>query len=545
MSRDSPREPHDAAWAAPFTVGRWRVDPATDAVQLDGRACKLEPRTMRLLTTLAARPGQVLSSQALLDSVWPGVIVTGQSLYQAVAALRAVLKADAETGEFIANVPRKGYRLVAPVGRVGRVGTVGPAPRPAAARTVAVLPFRDLGVTTGLSFLPEALLAGLIQELSRQPDLAPIARGTMLSYAGRPVTPRTLADELGVRYVLDGTITQAGDELLIACEFVDAASDSVLASEAIQVPCARWPELAQRVTGRLARAARLQLSMHAARAIDAAAAEDAAALELAMRAWVELYGRPQNRETNGRAWQLARAALRRDESLGAAWNALAFCEWRAAQYGWADGDSGEGGEGGGGPGRGWAPLLADAVAHAQRATSLAPADPDGYYTLGLATHTSGEPARAEANLRHCIEISASYAPAYGLLGLVRAVRGHPQESAALCERAFALSPREPLRVVWHWTEAFAASLLGHEEMALERASLGIAANPEHPACHLIAAVASHRLGRRDDAARHAAVLRGSAFNSIERLRHRLPPMRVEPWASAFLADLQAAGLPRR
>lgn len=528
------REQHEARSAtrtAPFTVGRWRVDPAIDAVELDGRVCKLEPRTMRLLTTLAARPGEVLGSQELLDAVWPGVIVTGQSLYQAVAALRAVLKADAATAGFIANVPRKGYRLVAPVGPVLRP----PAPG-AAARSVAVLPFRDLGVAAGLSFLPEALLAGLIQELSRQPDLAPIARGTMLSYAGRRASPRTIADELGVRYVLDGTITQAGDELLIACEFVDAASDSVLASEAVQVPCARWPELAQRVTGRLARAARLQLSGHAARAADAAPVEDLSALELAMRAWVELYGRPQNRETNDRAWHFAAGALRRDESVGAAWNALAFCEWRAAQYGWTDG---------GGSGRGWAALLADAVAHAQRATSLAPSDPDGYYTLGLATHTSGEPARAEANLRHCIEISASYAPAYALLGLVRAVRGHPQETAAWCERAFALSPREPLRVVWHWTEAFAASLLGQEEKALERASLGIAANPDHPACYLVAAVSSLRLGHADDAARHVAALRRSAFSSIERLRRLLPPMRVEPWASAFLADLQAAGLPER
>ncbi|MFT3821283.1 MAG: winged helix-turn-helix domain-containing protein [Rubrivivax sp.] len=538
MSRE-PQDPPSAGPVAPFTVGRWRVDPAIDAVALDGRVCKLEPRTMRLLTTLAARPGEVLGSQELLDAVWPGVIVTGQSLYQAVAALRAVLKADAATGEFIANVPRKGYRLVAPVTRSPAPETAAPASlRAAAVRTVAVLPFRDLGVAAGLSFLPEALLAGLIQELSRQPDLTPIARGTMLSYAGRQVPPRTIADELGVRYVLDGTITQAGDDLLIGCEFVDAASDSVLASESIELPAQRWPVLAQRVTGRLARAARLQLSEHAARIADAAPTDDPSALELAMCAWVELYGRPQNRETNDRAWRFAREALRRDEAVGAAWNALAFCEWRAAQYGWPDG-------GGGAAGRGWAPLLADAVAHAQRATSLAPSDPDGYYTLGLATHTSGEPARAEANLRHCIGISASYAPAYGLLGLVRAVRGHPQETAALCERAFALSPREPLRVVWHWTEAFAASLLGQEERALERALLGIAANPDHPACYVVAAVASLRLGRAADAARYADALRRSSFSSIERLRHRLPPMRVEPWASAFLADLQAAGLPER
>ncbi|HMN79513.1 MAG TPA: winged helix-turn-helix domain-containing protein, partial [Burkholderiaceae bacterium] len=81
------REPADsrpATRSAPFIVGRWRVDPATDVVELDGRACKLQPRTMRLLVTLAGRPGEVLSGQELLDAVWPGVVVTDQSLYQAI-----------------------------------------------------------------------------------------------------------------------------------------------------------------------------------------------------------------------------------------------------------------------------------------------------------------------------------------------------------------------------------------------------------------------------------------------------------------------------
>ncbi len=531
-------ERHDSsppATSEPFQVGRWHVDPATDTAEIDGRVRKLEPRTMRLLTTLAARPGDVFASQDLLDSVWPGVVVTGQSLYQAVGELRSLLKADTATPAFIANVPRKGYRLVAPVVRQ-RTGPAGALP-PAAAKptrahaappSIAVLPFRDLGVSPELSFLREALLAGLIQELCRQPALAPVARGTMLSYAGQPVAARKVAGELQVRYVLDGTITQVRNDLQIACELVDAASDAVLASEAVQVPAAQWPELAQRVVGRLARAARLQLSEHATRGVEASAGVDASSLELATRAWVELYCRPQNRETNERAWKWANEAIRRDQSVAAAWNALAFCEWRAAQYEWSD--------------RGWEPLLADAVAHAQRAVSLAPWDPDAHYTLGLATYTSGDLASGEANLRQCLELSSSYAPAYALLGLVRAGRGHPEETQELCARAFALSPREPLRAIWHWAEACAASMLGRDEEALVRASLGIAANPDHPFCYLVAAVSSMRLGKDTEADRFMSVVRRGAFNDVARLRSRLPTMRVEPWASGFLADLQRAGV---
>ena len=79
-------------------------------------------------------------------------------------------------------------------------------------------------------------------------------------------------------------------------------------------------------------------------------------LELAMRAWVELYCRPQNRETNDRAWGWAIEAMQRDASIGAAWNAIAYAEWRAAQYGWHEGDGVQ--------------LLASAVSHAERATAL-------------------------------------------------------------------------------------------------------------------------------------------------------------------------------
>lgn len=516
-----------------FSVGRWRVDPAADTLALEGRTVKLEPRTMRLLVALAEHPGAVVASQVLLERVWAGVVVTSQSLYQAIGELRAVLEADARTAKFISTIPRKGYQLVAPVARCpeelpARFDRAVAEPTPP---RIAVLPFRDLGIAPHHAFVCEALLGDLVLELSRQPGLATIARGTMLSYLGLTVAPRRIADELGARYVVDGSIAPAGDGLAISCELIDAASETVLASEAVEVPAAQWHVIGLRVVGRLARALRLELTEHAARTVDVRAPQQASALELSTRAWVELYCRPQTRETNDRAWALADQALQRDTSIGAAWNALAYSEWRAAQYAWHE--------------RPWEQLLADAMAHAERATALAPANPDAHYTLGIVSYTSGQTERAEATLRHCLRISASYAPAWALLGTVRAVLGHPEETSGLCARAFELSPREPLRAVWHWGEGFAASMLGREREALEFATRGIAANPAFPSCYLVAAVAAWRLGRAAEAARYVTVLRDSAFCSIERLRRQMPPMRVDPWAAAFLADLHRAGLPER
>ena len=93
-----------------FHIGPWQIDPALDQVSRNGQAHKLEPRSMRLLVVLAQASGEVISANALLDAVWPGLVVTPSSLYDAVAQLRKVLGP-----EHIGNVARKGYRLLTPV----------------------------------------------------------------------------------------------------------------------------------------------------------------------------------------------------------------------------------------------------------------------------------------------------------------------------------------------------------------------------------------------------------------------------------------------
>jgi DNA-binding winged helix-turn-helix (wHTH) protein len=97
-------------------IGDWRVDPTLDEISKDGASVKLEPRTMRLLVCLAENAGQVLSVEQLLDKVWKDVVVTPNSVYHAVAELRRILGDDPKEPSYIANVLRRGYRLVAPLG---------------------------------------------------------------------------------------------------------------------------------------------------------------------------------------------------------------------------------------------------------------------------------------------------------------------------------------------------------------------------------------------------------------------------------------------
>ncbi len=100
---------------APFCLGTWQVDPAACELRNGDRMIRLRPKLMELLAAFAARPGEVLSKQQLLDLVWSNVTVGDASLTVAVGELRDALEDDLESPVFIETIPRRGYRLIAAV----------------------------------------------------------------------------------------------------------------------------------------------------------------------------------------------------------------------------------------------------------------------------------------------------------------------------------------------------------------------------------------------------------------------------------------------
>jgi TolB-like protein/DNA-binding winged helix-turn-helix (wHTH) protein/tetratricopeptide (TPR) repeat protein len=141
---------------APFRIGDWRIDPALDEISCDGRTIKLEPRTMCVLVCLARRAGEVVSVDDLLDAVWKDVVVTQYSVYQAVAALRRSFGDDPKAPTYIDNVPRRGYRLLAPVAVPATSPPAEAAAEPALAErsTTVVIPAHAQSGTVGIIRAP-------------------------------------------------------------------------------------------------------------------------------------------------------------------------------------------------------------------------------------------------------------------------------------------------------------------------------------------------------------------------------------------------------
>jgi DNA-binding winged helix-turn-helix (wHTH) protein/tetratricopeptide (TPR) repeat protein len=522
--------PPDLA-SSPFQLGPWRVEPSLDALRQDGRSVKLEPRTMRLLCVLAQAQGELVRTAELLERVWPKLVVTSGSLYEAIVQLRKVLGTDA-----IATVPRKGYRLTMLAQRQSpNDEAAGGAPAALGPRSLAVLPFRLRGLPDSHAFVRESLLDDLIAELSRGSALAVVARGTMLSYVGEAgISPREVGRDLGAAFVVDGLLELRDEHLRVRVEVVDTAAGTQTWVDTVELPLAAWWETGGLVADRLARALNLNLLELAARSSTAVdMAVEPKAMMLATRAWVELVARSEKRDVTERAWAWAAEARALSPRLALASVCLAFCHWRAAQFGWGDA----------------APvgLRAKALQHAEEAIELAPREPDAHYVLGLVAYSVGQTLRAEQSLRHCLELSASHAPAYGLLALIRTRRGHAEEAAELCARAFALSPREPLRVVWHLAQAWAGLALGDFEAALQASRNAMAVNPDFATSYLTGLAAAQQLGSTDEARAFLAFLREhTVFRSLSAVRERLPPAR-EPahrqQMDALLTWLAAAGLP--
>jgi len=208
-----------------------RVDPALDEICRAGETIKLEPKAMQLLICLAERAGEVVSVEELLDLVWKDVVVSSDSVYAAVAALRRTLGDDPKTPRYIANVVRRGYRLIAPVSPWVDPPAVAPASAasaPSDKPSIVVMPFRNLSGDPTQDYFSDGITEDIITELSRWRRLAVRSRSASFRYRGVVVDMKQVARELNVRFVVEGSVRRIGDHIRISVQLVDAeAGDDI------------------------------------------------------------------------------------------------------------------------------------------------------------------------------------------------------------------------------------------------------------------------------------------------------------------------------
>jgi TolB-like protein/DNA-binding winged helix-turn-helix (wHTH) protein/Flp pilus assembly protein TadD len=342
--------------AAPrrLRIGEWQVDSTLDEIRAGDRLVKLEPRTMRLLCVLAERPGQVWSADELLERVWPGVMVTQSSVYQAIATLRRVLGDDGDEARYIATVPRKGYRLVAAVESLDAPSaapaaapqqTTDAAPhrratdrpnrflRPAIIAAllvvavaagwmlwprqvpasvppaVAVLPFADLSDAGKYQTFCDGLSDELLNALARVPGLRVTGRNSSFQFRGAANDAREVGRQLGVTHVIEGSVRHSGERVRVTAQLVDARTGFQVWSNNFDRPRSDALAVQTEISRAVVEALKLQLTPEAVAGIERPAAMQVNAYDL------YLLGRHQQLQRNPES--LARAIAYHKQAIAA------------------------------------------------------------------------------------------------------------------------------------------------------------------------------------------------------------------------------------
>jgi TolB-like protein len=201
-----------------YEFGEFRLDAARQ-VLLNNRheIVPLTPRAYDLLLHFLEHPGELLGREALMKVIWPDTVVEENNLSQHLSALRRTLGDLKSGGSYIVTVPRRGYRFVAPV----RPAAAAPRANPAGP-SVAVLPFFNLGGDPTQEYFGDGLAEEVIHLLSRVPGLAVASRTSSFSYKGKKVQIQTIASELRVAMVLEGSVRWSGDRFRITAQLIDA-----------------------------------------------------------------------------------------------------------------------------------------------------------------------------------------------------------------------------------------------------------------------------------------------------------------------------------
>lgn len=199
--------------------GPFEYDSESRSLLRDGAPVPIGYRAALLLDALLKRPGETLTKAELLDAAWPGLAVEENNLSVQLTALRKTLAKRADGSEWIIAVPRTGYRF-APL--ESREAPAAPLP------SLAVLPFANLGSDPGQDYFADGIVDDLIAALARFKSFRVVARNSSFVFKGRNVDIREAARELGVRYILEGSVRSAGSKLRVTARLIDGESGTQL-----------------------------------------------------------------------------------------------------------------------------------------------------------------------------------------------------------------------------------------------------------------------------------------------------------------------------
>lgn len=411
--------------------------------------------------------------------------------------------------------------------RIYRV-SVGSSPAPALAPqhdkpSVAVLPFVNMSGDPEQEYFSDGVTEDIITALSRLRWFFVIARNSSFVYKDRPVDVKQVGQELGVRYVLEGSVRRAGNRIRVTAQLVDTLSGAHHWAETYDRNLTDIFELQDDITQSVTAAIEPKLVAAEAVRSQNRSPQDLDAWDLVMRALAH-YWRMTSAESD-MAIEMLREAVERYPDYGPAQSMLAFALLFSGHVGWT-------------------PESKDyeyAAELAQRAAALDDDDPWAHIALGYLSFTKRQTDEALREYNRALELNPNFGTAYGLLGWALAFDGQSEDAIQNFERAIHMSPHDPLRAYCYSGTGVAHYLAGRYQEAVEWGMKAIRQRPGFTAAYRILCASLAQAGMTEETREMTARLRKMQPNvSIAWCETHVPyTSRAMPH---FLEGMRMAGI---
>lgn len=471
--------------------GDFTLVPRRRELLLRGAPVTLGARAFDLLAALVARSGRVATKDELMAEVWPGTVVEENNLAAQISALRKVLAGEAAVSNSLQTVAGRGYCFVADLTEEPDDGNTVQRQAPADSPSLVVLPFAHLGDDPDQASFAMGLSQTVATDLSRISGLLVISSATAATFVGRDLDARQVARELGVGYVLSGTVRRHEHRVRINAQLVDGRSGLQAWSERFDGDDDDLFALEDRITGRIANAIGREVFVAAARGAPSRQTNPRCS-DLVLRG-IAADNKPQSLGVLQEQEALFARAVALDPDHADALARLARAILLQVTQGHA-------------PQRPDDETLARGIAAAERAVALAPGNARVHYAMGLVHVLRGEFGRAVLANETAIALDRNFALAHNNLGNSLVHLGEGRAALAAVETALRLDPRGPQIGAFWTTMGFARLLTGEFDAAsgcFERARV---ANPRLSRAHVGAAISLALCGDLPAAQRAAGEL---------------------------------------
>jgi TolB-like protein len=306
--------------------GQFRLDLRQRKLTRDGEPVQVGSRALDILCVLASANGEVVSKDDLMARVWPGVVVEENNIQVHVSALRKALE-EGKSGKIcLVTVPGRGYRLLgvelAPMAVFGDSTTRQNPPLPDRP-SIAVLPFQNMSGDIEQEYFADGVVEEIITALSRFSSLFVIARNSSFTYKGRAVDVKQVGRELGVRYVLEGSIRKSANRIRITGQLIDAIDGTHLWADRFDGALEDMLDLQDHLTANVVNAIAPKLEQIEIVRAKRKPTESLGAYDFFLRGLASVYR--ATRESIDEALRLFGKATELDPEFAAAYGWGAFC----------------------------------------------------------------------------------------------------------------------------------------------------------------------------------------------------------------------------